>query len=186
MRSLSVNLEMCVWKAILGLYLPVVLQAQTISLLSPWDAVPLTASDGAAVSLRDMSWAGDYLPQEEWRVSAWVLIKAETPNTARLVQISTPFGTSFYVTWASNAPPVFTYNSHSRQVTGAVNPPYRQESKWISVLFGSNSGVSFGYAVLKTSADNIFSVSWAETIKLHSADTLQCPAQANPFTVSSK
>jgi hypothetical protein len=181
-------IKMSIWKTILGLYLPVALQAQTLSLLSPWDAVPLTAaaSEGAAVSLPDMSWAGDYLPQEEWRVSAWVLIKAGTPNSARLMQISTPFGTSFYVTWASDAPPVFTYNSHSRQVTGAISPPYRQENKWISVLFGSNDGTSFGYAVLKKSSDNIFSVSWVETIKLHPADALKCPAHANPFTVSSK
>lgn len=178
---------MWVCKAILSLYLPIVLQAQTLSLLSPWDSVFLISarSDGAAVSIQNMTWAGDYWPQEEWRVSAWVLIKAAI-NTARLLQVSTPFETCFYVTWTTDTPAIFTYNSHSHQVTGTLTPPYRPENKWISVLFGSNSGVSFGYVILRKSSDNIFSVSWTETIKLHAADKLQCPVQANPFTVSPK
>lgn len=159
---------------------------EELVVLSPWDFVSLhgTSTDGAAVSLTDMTWVTLPLPASDWLVATWAYMGSGTPDSAQLLHLSTARGIPFYMTWPTTQFPTFTYNTTPYVVNGS-NRPVRQLNTWIYLVLGSNRGSSYGATVLRMPVNNVFSISWAETISIDRAFTLKGPVAASPFTVIS-
>lgn len=158
--------------------------AEKLHVISPFDVVIFPHS--AAISLSYLSWTTQSLPIEDWYVSFWVQIKAGTPSNAKLLQVTTADRKLFYVTWPTAAVPAFTYDGNIHIVTGTVHPPFRQENKWIHIVFGYSLSRSYGVATLRESFNNQFTVNWIETIGIGSEFALQGPVSEGPFFVRTK
>lgn len=143
-----------------------------------------TSTDGAALARHDLKWEeGFCFPDSHWRLSAWVHIKENTVDSARLLQITGFSGgapTTFYVTWTSNAAPNFS----GHLVTGNVPAPTRQTNVWVYFSMGSIGGTSFGHVFLRGNSNNVFTVTWTEKMLVTRASSIMAPAEANPFYVS--
>jgi len=156
-------------------------EADKLHILSPFDAAVFPNS--TSLSLSYLSWTTQSFPIEDWYVSFWVQLKAGTPSNTRLLQVTTSYRKLFYVTWPNAAVPTFTYDGRSHPVTGTVLPPFRQENKWIHVVFGYSWGRSYGVASLRESFNNQFMVSWSEVVGVTSEFALLGPVSVENFSV---
>lgn len=175
--------------AFLSLCLFVCIQAGFVTPIGANEVKTLTGetADGSAVTISAMDWDPNILmPNDNWYVAAWVQIKPATADTARLLQFKGFDGAvplECFVTWASTAPPTFTFGANDHAVSGYTDS--RQENVWFHLLMGSLSGTSFGYITFRAASSNQFSVTWSETILVKRTSTFLAPANANPFNVSS-
>ena len=176
--------------AFLSLCIFVSVQAEKLSLISPYDVKVLSGetADGAAASLSDMMWdASDAFPCVSWNVRAWVQIKPSTASNARFVQIKGFSGDTpvdCYMTWTPTGPPTFTFGGTDVSVSGYTNS--RQENVWFYLLMTFGVGDIRGHLGFRDATTNQFIARLSETIALKRESSFMAPANSNPFYVSSK
>lgn len=162
-----------------------------LSIISPWEVKTLTGAttDGAAIFLSNMNWSWDVpFPSQGWYVSSWIQIKAQTANTARLLQFvgfNGPNPVICYVTWPSDAPPTFTFGTISTIIHASFQ--FRQENVWFYVQIGLpyNSDISLG-TFLSRHGSYVTQLGPHVTMEARRTSQFIAPANANPFNVSSK
>ena len=165
------------------------ISASYTSPVGPNEVKTLTGATahGSAVTISNMDWDPNMLmPNQNWYVTAWVQIKPDTADTAKLLQFKGFDGAvpvECYATWTSTASPTFTFGATAHAVTG--NTVSRQENVWFHLLMGSQAGTSFGYITFRAATSNQVSVTWSETTLVKFTSTLLAPANANPFNVIS-
>ena len=180
---------MCLGTAFLSLCLFASVQAATVTPIGPYEMKTLTGAtaDGSAVSIPAIDFKDSLpFPISDWYVAGWVQIKPATADTARLLQFKGFKGAvpvECYVTWASTAPPTFTFGVTDHAVVGYED--HRHEDVWFHLLMGCLEGTSYGYISFRAASSNQFSVTWSETITIKRTSAFMAPSNANPFNVSS-
>ena len=175
--------------AFLSLCLFVGVRAQSIYGVSPFTVKTLTdaTEDGSAAAILGVYDVNAELPNASWGASAWVQIAPGTADSAKLLQFKGFSGAvpvECFVTWTSTASPTFTFGATDHPV--AKSTMARVENKWFHLAMASQAGTSSGVVTLRELTKTQYSVSWSETVLLKRESTLMAPANANPFTVSSK
>jgi hypothetical protein len=176
-------------KAFLSLCLLASVQAAQVIPVSQYEVKTLVGetADGSVVAIPDFDWDGDLEHTRNWFAAAWIQIHPSTANTARFLQFKGFVDTAeveCYATWASDAPPTFTFGSTDHVVSGYTT--HRQENVWFRLIIGSENGDSFGYITFRAATNYQYSVIWTESVGMKRKSTFIAPVNASPFNVSSK
>jgi hypothetical protein len=132
--------------AFLSLCLFMSAHAKSVTPIGPNEVKTLTGEtkDGSAVTISAMDWDPDLpMPTKDWLVTAWVQIKPDTADNARLLQFKGFDGAipvECFVTWTSTAPPTFTFGATAHPVSEYTDN--RPENVWFHLLMGSLAGTS--------------------------------------------